>query len=78
MMMMMMLMIIIIICQDTLITVLWNQQVTTYITIQCNKSNIILADRRGTRLLVDVCTPSDKNLLKIEVEINIKIQGSTD
>jgi hypothetical protein len=29
-------------------------------------------------LLVDVCTPSDKNLLKIEVEINIKIQGSTD
>jgi len=46
-------------------TVLWNQQVRTDITIPNNKPDIIMRhDKKGTRILIDVAIPGDRNVIK--------------
>ena len=47
------------------VTILWNQQVRTDITIPNNKPDIIMRhDKKGTRVLIDVAIPGDRNMIK--------------
>lgn len=39
---------------------IWNKQIMTHKTIPCNKLDITLRDRKGTCLLTDVSTPTEK------------------
>ena len=47
------------------VTTLWNQQVQTDRTIPSNKPDIIIRDNeKGTRILIDVAIPGDRNVIK--------------
>jgi hypothetical protein len=46
--------------QDMQVTVLWNEQDILDRTTHGNKPNIILRDRKGTCLLIDISIPSFK------------------
>ena len=49
------------------VTILWIQQVQTDRTIPNNKPDIIFRDnKKGTRMLIDVAIPGDRNLIKKE------------
>ena len=51
--------------QEGKVTILWNQQVRTDITIPNNKPDIIMRhDKKGTRVLIDVAIPGDRNMIK--------------
>ena len=55
------------------VTLLWNQQVETDITIPNNKPDIIIRNNeKGTCMLIDVAISGDKNVIKKEVEKILK------
>ena len=52
---------------DGKVTILWNQKVRTDRTIPNNKPDIIIRDnKQGTRMLIDVAIPGDRNVIKKE------------
>jgi hypothetical protein len=58
------------------VTILWNQQVQTDRTIPNNKPDIIIRDNeKGTRMLIDVAVPGDRNVIKKEAEKILKYRA---
>ncbi|KDR23369.1 hypothetical protein L798_05330 [Zootermopsis nevadensis] len=58
--------------QDSQITILWNQQVRTDRTITNNKPDIIIRNKNGTCLLIDIGIPTDRNVIKKGAEKILK------
>jgi hypothetical protein len=55
------------------VTILWIQQVQTDRTIPNNKPDIIIRDNeKGTRMLIDVAIPGDRNVIKKEAKKILK------
>ena len=55
--------------QGSNVTILWNQQVQTDITIPNNKPDIIIRDNeKRTCMLIDVANSGDRNVTKKEAE----------
>ena len=55
------------------VTILWNQQVRTDRTIRNNKPDIIILDnKKGTCMLIDVAISGDRNVIKREAEKILK------
>jgi hypothetical protein len=55
------------------VTILWNQQVQTDRTIPNNKPDIIIRDNeKGTRVLIDVAIPGDRNVINKEAKKILK------
>jgi hypothetical protein len=55
------------------VTILWDQQVQTDRTIPNNRTGIIIRDNeKGTRMLIDVAIPGDRNVIKKETEKILK------
>jgi hypothetical protein len=60
------------------VTILWNQQVQTDRTIPVNKPDItIRGNENGTRILIDVAIPGDRNVIKKEAEKILKYKDLT-
>jgi enolase len=60
------------------VTILWNQQVQTDRTIFNNKPDIIIRDNeKKTRMLIDVATSGERNVIKKEDEKILKYKGLT-
>jgi len=60
---------------DCKVTILWNQQVGTDITIPNNKLDIIIHDNKtGTYMLIDVAICGDRNIIKKEDEKILKYE----
>ena len=60
------------------VTILWNQQVQTDITIPNNKSDIIIRDyEKGTCMLIDVAVSGDRNVIKEETGKILKYKDLT-
>jgi hypothetical protein len=52
------------------VTILWNKQVRTDITVPNNKPDIIIRDnKQGTCMLIDVAIPGDRNVIKKKLRI---------
>ena len=57
------------------LTILWNQQVRTDITIPNSKPDIINRDNKiGTCMLIDVAISGDRNVIKKEAEKILKYE----
>jgi hypothetical protein len=55
--------------QEDKVTILFNQQVQTNQPIPKNTPDIIICDnKQGTRMLIDVAIPGDRNVIKKESE----------
>jgi hypothetical protein len=64
--------------QGSKVTILWNQQIQTDITIHYNKPNIIIRDNeKGTCMLIDAAISGDRNVIKKEAEKILKYKDLT-
>jgi len=64
--------------QGSNVTILWNQQVQTDITIPNNKPDIIIRDNeKRTCMLIDVAISGDRNVIKKEAEKILKYKDLT-
>jgi hypothetical protein len=60
------------------VTILWNQQVQTDITIPNNKPDFIIRDKeRGTCMLIDVAISGDRNVILKGAEKILKYKDLT-
>jgi hypothetical protein len=60
------------------VNIQWNQQVQTDRTIPNNKPDILICDNEeGTRMLIDVAIPGDRNVIQKEVEKILKYKDLT-
>jgi hypothetical protein len=50
------------------VTILWNQQAWTDRIIRDNKPDSIIHDKKGTRRLMNVAIPRERNVIKKEAE----------
>jgi hypothetical protein len=57
---------------DLKITILWNKQVRRDGTIPNNKADVLIRNKNGTCLLINVATPTDRNVIKKEAEKILK------
>jgi hypothetical protein len=58
------------------VTILWNQQVQTDRTVPNSRPDITIRDNEGgTRILLDVPTSGDRNVIKKETEIILNIKN---
>jgi hypothetical protein len=63
---------------DDNVTILWNQQIQTDRTIPTNKPDIVIRDyEKGTRMLIDVEIPGDRNVIQKEAEKILKYKDFT-
>jgi hypothetical protein len=55
------------------VIILWNQQIQTDRTISSNKPDIVIRDyEKGTRMLIDVAIPGDRNVIQKKAEKILK------
>jgi hypothetical protein len=64
------------VCKNVDITVLWNQGVQTDREVLANRPNIIIKNKKDKIcLLIDVATPSDRNVTQKESEKKLKYKN---